>query len=620
MKRLLVLLAIISCLVMAGCGGGSGSGSSSNVSRVIAGFVYVGGAGNATPAVAVLPTANPPAGFFAPTSGTITVTMPNGTVSRGSAGNSLNFDMSVSNAVVCTVSGPASTNLSVSGTGLNYNGSARALSTFTAGVGTSANNGTVLLLNTGGTTYTPGPAASVQATINGVAPTNPLQHFIAGDPVKSLAVVALDASGIVTPATFTVTDSGAAAASVVIAGSGNSFTLTAGNMSATVGTLAFTLTPSTGNALGGFNADFALGAPTSVTLTSVSANVLWGTVTVPVANTTTGVTATVFNVNGLPLPGAAVTFNNAKAPGNTWSASPGTNFTAISNGGVSDASGVVTATFNPPDAIDPVLNAGQKAAKGVSAITATAGSATSLADNITVNRPVGSIVIAGPSRIDVGTSTPIAAVPLSPQSYAITGTVDVDNDPIATPAGAQNWALVNVDRSAITVGNTGDSVTSSNSNASINGSGVVTAGGSAGQVTVTVQIGTTTSNTITTEVFGIPSRIVLNPDTVASVIPSARGEYAFGTVGATQNFSFALVDSAGHSAGPGEISTVTTTSSIQALTGGSITPGGVGVTSFTLTCGNADGLFTLGASGTWTGAKGGSGPINLTKNVGQNAP
>lgn len=620
MKRLLVLLAIISCLVMAGCGG-SGTSASSDVSRVIAGFVYVqGSAGTASPVVAVLPTATAPAGYFAPTSGTVTVTMPNGTVSRGSAGNSLNFDMSLSNAVVCTVKGPASTSLSVSASGLNYQGSARALSTFTAGIGTSANEGTVLLLNNGGTTYTPGPAASVRATINGVAPTDPVQHFIAGDAAKSLAVVALDASGVVTPATFTVTDSGVAAASVVIGGSGNSFTLTAGNMAATTGAMTFTMTPSAGNAVGNFNGDFALGAPASVTLSSNSANVLWGTVTVAVANTTATVTATVFNTNGLALPGASVTFNNAKAPGNTWSASPGTNFTAISNGGVSDASGVVTATFNPPDAIDPVLNAGQKAAKGVSAVTATAGSATSLATNITVNRPVGSIVIAGPARVDVGTVTPAPSIPLSPQSYTITGTVDVDNDPIATPAGVQNWAVVNVDRSAINVGNTGDTVTSSNASATIASNGQVTAGGSAGQITVTVTIGSVTSNIITTEVFGIPSRIVLNPDTVASVIPSARGEYAFGGVGQTQNFSFSLVDSAGHSATPGEISTVTSSSSIQALTGGSITPGGVGVTSFTLTCGNADGLFTIGASGNWTGTKGGSGPINLTRSIGQNAP
>ncbi len=620
MKRLLVLLAIISCLVIAGCGG-SGSSSNGNVSRVIAGFVYVqGAAGNGVPAVAVLPTATPPAGYFAPTVGTITVTMPNGTVSRGTNGNFLNFNMATSNAVVCTVNGPASTNLSVSGSGLQYNGSPRALSTFQADIGAAAANNTILLLNTGSTTYTPGPAASVQATINGVAPTDPIQHFIAGDPVKSLAVVALDASGVITPATFTVTDSGVAAASVVIGGAGNSFTLTAGNAAATVGNMAFQLTPSAGNAVGGFNGDFALGAPAAVTLTSPASSVVWGTLTVVVPNTTAALTATVTNINGLAIPGATVTFNNPKAPANTWAASPGTCFTAISNGGVSDASGQVTATYNPPDAIDPVLNAGQKVAKGNDAITASAGAANSLALNISVTRPLGSIVIVGPARVDVGTVTPIAALPLSPQSYAITGTVDVDNDAVPTPAGPQTWTCINVDRSAINIGNTGDTVVSSNSSSSVNASGVVTAGASAGQITISVTIGTTSSNLITTEVFGIPSRIVLNPDTLASVIPTARGEYAFANVGDTQAFSLSLVDSAGHSAGAGEISTVTSTASIQALTGGSITPGGVGVVNFTVTCGNADGLFTIGASGNWTGAKGGSGPINLTRSIGQNAP
>jgi len=531
--------------------------------------------------------------------------------------------MESSNALVCTVTGAPNANFSISGSGLEYNSSGRTLTTFSGNLGALPADGTVLTLSNGSTTYTPGPAAAVKATIDGVAPTDPTYHFIAGDPVRSLAVVALDASGVITPATFTVTPSGVAAGSVSVGGSGNAFTLTAGDMTDTVGALAIDLTPSAGNATGSISADFALGAPAAVTLSSVDSSVLWGTVAPAVANTTTTVTATVKNQNNLALPGVAVTFANPKAPSNTWSASPGTCFTAISNGGDTDASGQVTATFNPPDAKDAVLTAGEKLAKGDSSLTATSGSVTSTAVVVAVGRPLGSIVIGGPSRLDVGTLSgdPSAIGATTSTSFLITGAQDVDTDSVPVPAGSPTWAVTNVDLSGNNVGNTGDSGASSSSVSTINAStGRVTAGNSAGQITVNVTIGSTTSNDVTTEVYGIPSRIFLAPDTAASAIPSARGEYLFANVGDTQPFSFAFKDSAGHSVAPGEVSGLSSIATIQALTGGSITTGGSGVVNFTVTCGNVDGLFTLTVTGNWTGPKGGTGSINLNRSIGQNAP
>ncbi len=84
------------------------------------------------------------------------------------------------------------------------------------------------------------------------------------------------------------------------------------------------------------------------------------------------------------MPGIAVAFTNPKAPANTWTDSPGTNFTAIVS--PTNASGQATATFNPPTAVNaPIPGNG---AKGLSTVTATAGSATGTVD-VTVLRPIG---------------------------------------------------------------------------------------------------------------------------------------------------------------------------------------------------------------------------------------
>jgi hypothetical protein len=313
------------------------------------------------------------------------------------------------------------------------------------------------------------------------------------------------------------------------------------------------------------------------------------------------------------MPGIAVTFSNTKAPANTWAASPGTNYTAIVS--PTNASGQATATFNPPDAVNAPIPG--NAAKGLSVATATAGSASGTF-NITVLRPIGALTIVGPSRLDTGTTS--SNVVSGPQTYELTGATDVDGDAATIPAGTATWSVLNAAFSA-TVGNTGNTQAGSVSNSSINPTtGVVTAGTVAGQATVSATIGTVTSNNVVTQIFGTPSKIILSPDTVASVIAGATGEYLFANVGDTVNASFTLQDASGHVTPSGEYSGYTSNFSIQALTGGSITPGGLNVSAFTVTCGNTDGTFNVTVNGTWTGALGGSGSINLTRDIGQNAP
>lgn len=609
MRNLGLLSALAAtAALLAGCGGGGG-GSSKKVTRTVAGFVYVlGSTGTANPNAIVIPSAVAPAGFFAPTAGTVTVSVADGVITRSP--DQEIFLMTSSNAIICSATTLENANVSVSGSGLQYNGAGRSFTPFNANIGTKANTGTVLVLNNGGSTYTPGAPASLKYTVNGVIPTDPTVPFISGDADSSLAVIALDASGVIVPsATFTVA---ATNAGVAVGGTNpgaGPFSLTPGPMSQAEGLVDVTIDTVGANLQATINGNFTHGTATSMTLGTNTSTVTWGTVAPAVANTTATLTATVKNQFGVGMPGLTITFTNAKAPANTWAASPGTNYTAISNGGVSDASGVVTATFNPPDAKNAVLTAGEKAAKGISTATATSGAAVGTVD-ITVLRPIGALVISGPSRVDTGTTT---------GQYTIDGATDVDGDTAAVPSGGVTWNRVNAAANA-NVGNTGDVQAGTVANSTISGTGLLTAGTAAGQTTVSASIGAVNSNNVVTQVFGVPSKIILNPDTATSLIGGASGEYAFGSVGAQTAATFTLQDSSGHVIPGGEYAGFTSAFTIQALTGGSITPGGVNVSGFTVTCGNTDGTFTVQVNGTWTGSQGGSGSINLTRAIGQNAP
>lgn len=621
MRKLGLLSACVATAAfIAGCGGGGGGGSK-NVTRTVAGFVYVlGGTGTGGDAAVVIPTAVAPAGYFPPTSGTVTLSVTDGTISR--APDSEPFNMATSNAVICSVKAKENTLVSVTGSGLNFEGNPRALAGFSENIGVKADSNTVLGLNNGDTTYTPGPEASLMYTIDGEVPTNPEQAFIAGGAAQSLSVIALDASGvIVTTSTFNVSSDGP---EVVVSGTNpgaGPFDLTPATSAVAEDTVEILIDSVDSNLQAVINGNFDHGTPTTITVSASASSVTWGTATPVVANTTTTVTATVLNQVGAPMPGEVVTLSTDKIPsaGNAWSGAEaallGNAFATQS--GPADGSGQHISTFAPPTELDPTLNAGQLAVKGVNVITATAGSASGTA-NVTILRPIGALTIVGPSRLDTGTSSSTTVG--GPQTYALTGATDVDGDNATIPAGAVTWSIANA-AFAANVGNTGNQQAGSVSASSIDSTtGVVTAGNVAGTATVTATIGTVDSNDITTEIFGVPSKIILTPDTAVSVIPGATGQYGFGTVGQTQAATIALQDSSGHVTPLGEITGFTSTFSIQALTGGSITNGGAGVSSFTVTCGNTDGLFSVTINGTWTGALGGSGSINLNRDIGQDAP
>jgi len=620
MRNLGLLSASVAAVaILAGCGGGGG-GSSKQVTRTVAGFVYVlGGTGSANPNAVILPTATAPAGFFAPTSGNVTLSVPDGTISR--APDSENFDMSLSNAVICSVKAKENTLISVGGSGLNFEGNGRSFSPFSTSIGVKADSNTVLTLNTGSSVYTPGPAASLFYTINGIVPTNPTQAFIAGDVASQLAVVSLDASGVIVPTA--VYNVAASNAGVGVAGSGTSgpFSLTPAGMAQAEATVDVTIDDTTANLQATINGNFTHGTPSSVTVVPAGSSVLWGTVAPAVANTTTGITATVLNQFAVPMPGVTITLTTNKISGgaNTWSTTDGTlaGNAFATQSAASDVNGQLITTFSPPTAMNAILTGTQTNPKGLNTITGTAGTATGTG-SVTILRPIGSLTIAGDLTLDTG-NTGI--------QYDITGALDVDGASATTPAGGVTWTLTNTP-SGGNIGNTGDgspaSVSTAATNGSTTGSVLVGAGSTAGQFTLQAAIGAVNSNTLTVEIYGVPSKIAYNPNTVVSAISGASGEYATGGTGNTINVTFTFLDSFGHTVGAGGAggnATWTYTGNIDSATGGSLNPGsGSNVSAFAIVTGPGDGLFTVTTQGNWTGANGGSGNFNLQRNAGHNAP
>lgn len=606
--------------LIAGCGGGGG-GSSRVVTRTVAGFVYVlGSTGSASPDAVVLPTAVAPAGFFAPTSGSVTLSVPDGTITRAPDNETFNMNPNDggSNAIICAVKADEETDITVSGNGLNYLGSGRSFNSFAVDIGLRSDTGTVLLLNTGTSVYTPGPVASIKFTIDGLVPTNPVYTFIAGHPDYVLAVIGLDASGVIVPGTtfnVSATDPGVTPSP----GSGaGPFSLTPANTATPEGPTDVIIDTVGANVQGYIDGTFSHGTVTSILVSSVAASIWWNTTTSSLVPDTTNVTATVNNQFGVAMPGKPVTFSTNKIPanGNDWNAVngslAGTAF-ALQSGDTLPY-GQRTTAFTPPNDKDAVLTGTETNPKGVNIITATSGSVTGTV-NVTILRPVGSLTIAGDLAIDTG-NTGIA--------YNITGALDVDGATADIPSGGVVWNLVNTIAGPSLVGNTGDQSARSVSTSSTNGSGtgtvLVGAGPTAGQFTLLASIGAVDSNTLTVDVYGVPSKLIYVPNTDPEAFPGASGAYYFFGAGTIFPVTFTFHDSFGHtvgSGGNGGTATWQYTGNIDSATGGSLVPGsGLNNSAFTITSGPGNGLFTITTQGNWSGANGGSGPFNIQRSAG----
>lgn len=613
----LVLALAITAALLIGCGGSGGGTLVTTTSRVLAGFVYAkGNALGAGPEVVITTSATPPTGYFPPSSGTVTLSVADGKLTRSP--DAAAFNMAVSNAIVVTAVAAPSSSVGVSGANIMLNGASKSLVGYSVNLGPISQTGTVETMpSTDAPLYTPGAPITLKYTINGNAPVTPKELFIAGATdafgPRNLALIGLDSNGVINPAaTFTIVN-GAVTPSVLLTGSGASYTLTPGSaaLSSPEADNTFTITLVGGNGTSTLDTNFSYGAITNVTVTPSATSLLWKTAG-PV-NTIT-VNAVVTNQYAAAIFGKTVTFTDpGKVAANVWIATQGTAFTSAS--GVTDTAGTVANTLSAPTSTaGPAANT---TPKGANTLTATCNAVVGTSV-VKVIRPLSTVALAGPSRVDIGTTTPLTGS----GAYTISNGIDVDGASVPLtdyPATTFTYTVTNAAAGGV-FGNTGDTGAKTASIAAIM-AGVgnenrVVAGNTAGSYGLQVTGGVLVpSNIITTQVYGVPSKIFLSPDTVTPSLPGAQGNYS-GPTGTIFNSSFQFMDSAGHLIPNGEVA-FTSTFTIDGITGGNITSGGSSVNTFTLTIGGFDGLVHLQAnSGTWTAPSGGTFPYNISKDIG----
>jgi len=598
---LYIAFLALACALLTGCGGSGSSGTvvvGNQTTRYLAGYIYVkgnGGTGSGVDAI-VSPSSTPPTGYFAPTAGTVTLTVADGTLVGRSPGQYVRT-MTDGNDIIVAAKSLENSVVGVSAAGLQLNGTAKALAGFNVNLGAVALNNTTLAMDSASdSTYVPGPPTTIKVTVNGIAP--PTEMISGGTYTFAFAVldqnnVALSGQtpSIVSSDITRVTYDGIASALVPATGT----LVASGDVTITTSLAA---APQLTSA---FTANFNYGTITTVTMTrNGAATLLWDTAA-PVA-ATCNFTALVKNEMGSPMPNVAVNFTDGNAPANVWASSAPANTAAFNSASVNtDATGSAVVTVSAPGSVAGPLVGGDLTPKGLNTVTATAGSVPG-SDTVTIVRPLASVSITGPSRLDVGASSTVSGS----QSYQITGGVDVDGLAVATPAGAVAWSVNNT-AGAGNIGDPDDITAQSSSAAIVNAAtGVVTSGATAGQAVVSVTVGGVPSNNITTDIYGAPTKISFTPAAVDNT-----GYH--GVNGNTLGLSFDLIDTWGHTIPPAEYVGFNHNGSVDSPSGASLQIG-AGRT-YMLTFGNQAGTMTTTVTGTWTGAFGGSASINKTRNT-----
>ncbi len=646
MKKGLGLLIALSAVVIGllGCGGG-GNGNAGAVTRLVIGFVYVEGtAGSGTGNDVIISPSNvPPTGYVVPdATGSVTISVADGTITR--APDSEVFNMSDGNVIAATVKqNSAPFNMTVSASGLFLNGVAKSFGgAQNVSLGTTANNGTTLALNLNNAgIYTPGPTASIQLWLRNRQgnPGTSTEIFKApeaatggewiGGNTYDVNVAFFDADGT---AKSGITPS-------VVSDDVTRVTYAANLLTAATAQTAATVTLTIGEAVGApveltYDADYTQGTVSSVFVSGSNPTLTWLEVGA-VANF--GMGATVRNQFSAPMAGITVDWRCTEADSgdtgvfvntgaNTWN-TPSAG--AVFSGAFlpTDAAGLSAAIISPPISVVGPLGAGDKQPKGINNVQAFVGAVNSNTIVVTIVRPLSSVSIVGPTRVDVGTTT--TSNVLLPQNIRITGGVDVDLDPVATPAGPFTWSVINVDNSATQIGDFGDLTTQSTSASSISGSITgssiqLAAGAVAGTVTVQVTGANgplpVPSNMLTIGIFVNPSKLIyrLDDSNPAQVVNGA-GAFA-GTNGTLFNFTTRFLDSAGHEIPLGELSLTNKLGSTDSLSGANIVFGALPVRTFGLTLGSADGTTTITFSGNWFGSLGGGGSFNINRTTTLDVP
>lgn len=631
MRRTLLLgsVAAVAGSVMVGCGGSSSGTNLNNATRIVVGYVYVrqNNWPQATPTVIVSSSSIAPNGYAAPDAGTVTMTVPDGTITRSE--DSESFNMSTSNAIVARVYSQSSGDptFSLEFSGLQLSGEAK-VDNSTPSFDITGTDNTIFPISFNSPTYTVGAASSIKVLIKDPSTLYGAdEQFRFGAPADvigtasgdaglcpsssagdryDVAVVLLDANGVVIPGTtFSVADAssdGPTAAAVtqsgsqlVVAGGGTqgaNVDLTFTSPQAPGLSTTYSTVYSYGNTAN-FGATFSAPSdPASVTWTVAPA---------------TGSVAVNFNLNngrGVAVPNRGVSFQTRDArtsgtpavfSGNNYPG-PAAGSPLSATGTTTDASGNGTVTFSAPTAA-----AGNSAFNGLNIkygtgckVDVIAGSTIVGTKVVTVNRPLNALVIQGASRLDTNTASQTSGS----NSFAVTGATDVDTQAIPAPVGTYSWTLT-----PNSAGNIGDpdnvsarSIAAPTINGSSTGSAIqILAGANSGAFDVYASFGSVSSNVVSTAVFGPPSKILVSPT------PGAGG--LTGTAASAQTLTLTFLDGFGHDV-TSETTVTGKSGSLSSSTGGTFTFPSAPSRQYNLTFPTSSGtaIATMGVTLNWQGA------------------
>ncbi len=641
---------------MVGCGGSSNN-NLNTATRIAVGYVYVraNNTPQATPAVIVSTSSVVPSGYAAPTAGTVTMSVADGTITRDS--DSENFNMATSNVVIARVtsrsSGDPSFSLSFSGMQLNGESkTAPATTSFDIGGGT---DNTVYPISLNSPSYTVGAASSMRVLIkdpsalyggdeqnrfgapadvigNATGDSGLVASASAGDQYE-VAVLLHDANGVLIPGTtFSVADSspdGPTAAAVIP--SGSLIQVVGGGTDGAEVELTFTSPQAPGMAVhytsfysfgtaGNFSAVFSAPAdPASVIWPDGAPRPDRG---LPAG--TVNVDFIVNNGRGIPVSGQTVNFQVRDArevgtpavfPGNDWPA-PATGPCTSADSTITTGGGIGSVAFFTPSPA-----AGNSAFNSLNIKYGTGckldvmiGSTVLATKVITVTRPLSALVTQGSSRLDAGTAS--QTNPNNSSSFRVTGATDIDTQNIAAPVGTYTWTLT--PNSAGSVGDPDNvsprSVAIPTISGSATGSSIqVLAGDNSGSFTTVASFNGTDSNTLTTQVYGPPSKVLVTRT------PGAGG--LTGTAGSSEVLTVSFLDGFGHDV-TSETTVTGKTGSIVSSPGGQLTFPSAPNRTYNLTFPTASGGYNTSMSVTlfWVGtgqgtSVGTANGLNITRNV-----
>ena len=631
-----------SAVVFSGCGG---SGTDiiptplNSSTRVIVGYVYVStGLVAVTPDTIITNSSTPPAGYAAPTSGTVTLFVTDGVITRAS--DTEVFQMTSGNSIIATVTSrdEGTPKVRYGATGLQYNSVAR-----TAIPNTNLNmggtNGSLLTLNyqDSALNYTPGPAASIQVLIKDPNGTNkfeaPSASFATIIPtanegdVLQVAVIAKDANGIVIPGTTAIitdpnsnaTESAVVQTVTTISAGGSGvegvsvpvrFTVSGADGLAATYSTTYTYGNSTN-----FVATIELDSIAAPTRGFVQAGLNWnvGTAT-PQANL---YVVLLQNGRGINVPNRAFSLRRKNTAGTVQFNyavvdSPFYNVTTAPGDETTNAQGRFFFDLLAPASADGNVAHNTANIKYLdNTIEALVNSNVVGSTTYKISRNLDSLTIAGASRLDVGTTSKATGT----DSFRVTGAVDVDTEATVAPSGSYSWDLSNT--GALPPAQIGDPDNLSNrsesasTGSSSTSSIVVGAGPSAGMTYVTCSFGSVDSNQLAVGIYGPPSKVRITPT------PNSFGLFG-NSAGDNIAMTASYIDSYGHSLGSEVITTAktgTVTSSGSTLTFPSLPSLVYNVT----TPASGTSIVTMTLSGTWTGTgqgtSVGSSSWNLSRNV-----